>query len=330
MDKSTTTGRGYPIALTSALVLATTAIFIRYLTQTYQMPALVLALWRDGIVTLTLLLVLRLLRPHLLRVERRHLRYLIAYGFLLAIFNAFWTLSVALNGAAVATVLVYCSTAFTALLGRWLLSERLGWYKILAIILCLGGCIFVANALDPAVWRASSMGILTGILAGLGYAIYSLMGRSAAQRGLNPWTTVNYTFGFATIFLLIFNLLPGNFLPGTINRVADFFWLGDALAGWGILFTLAAGPTLLGFGLYNLSLSYLPSSVANLIVTLEPVFTALMAYTLLGERLTAIQILGSAMVMGGVIFLRIFEGRVGDQDQNPLVGPNSESNLLEV
>ncbi len=52
--------RGYTIALISAVFLSTTAIFIRYLTQTYQMPALILAFWRDSFVFLTLLLILGL------------------------------------------------------------------------------------------------------------------------------------------------------------------------------------------------------------------------------------------------------------------------------
>ena len=47
--------RGYPIAVVAAAFLSTTAIFIRHLTQTYQVPALVLALWRDVFVALTLL-----------------------------------------------------------------------------------------------------------------------------------------------------------------------------------------------------------------------------------------------------------------------------------
>lgn len=303
--------RGYFFALVSAAILSTTAIFIRYLTQTYHLPPLVLAMWRDGLVALTLLPVLGLLRPLLLRVKQHHLVYLIIYGLVLAIFNALWTLSVALNGAAVSTVLVYCSTAFTALLGWWLLKERLDWAKLLAVALCLAGCVLVSGALDPAVWRANLASILTGILSGLGYAIYSLMGRSAAQRGLNPWTTLLYTFGFAAVFLLLFNLLPAGFLPGAATQPADFFWLGDRLAGWGILFLLAAGPTVAGFGLYNVSLGYLPSSVANLILTLEPAFTALIAYALLGERLTGLQLSGSMMILAGVVFLRIYEGWLG-------------------
>jgi drug/metabolite transporter (DMT)-like permease len=300
--------RGYTIAVISAAILSTTAIFIRYLTQTYQIPALVLAFWRDIFVMLTLLLVLGAVRPRLLRIARNHLVYLAGYGFVLALFNSLWTLSVSLNGAAVSTVLVYCSAAFTAFLGWLLLKERLTWAKILAIVVCLAGCALVSGALEPGEWQGNLLGVATGISSGLFYAIYSLMGRSASQRGLNPWTTLLYTFGPAAGFLLIFNLLPGGLIPGSAGNLSDFLWLKDSAAGWGILFLLAAGPTVAGFGLYNVSLSYLPSSVANLIVTLEPAFTTVTAYIFLGERLTGIQIGGSLMIIGGVVFLRVYDG----------------------
>ena len=302
--------RGYPIALASAVILATTGIFIRYLTQTYRIPALVLAFWREVFVVLTLLAVLGVFRPARLKARRAHLPYLLVYGLTLAIFNSLWTLSVALNGAAAATVLVYCSAAFTALLGWRLLKERLDRVKLLAVALSLGGCVLAADALNASAWQSNLLGILTGVLSGLGYAAYSLMGRSAAQRGLDPWTTLLYTFGFASLFLLTFNLLPGGALPGAAARPSDLLWLGEAAAGWGILFLLAAGPTVLGFGLYNVSLGYLPSSVANLVVTLEPVFTALFAYFLLGERLAGIQIIGGLLILSGVVFLRLHEGRL--------------------
>ena len=279
------------------------------------MPPLVLAFWRDAFVVLTLLPVLGLLRPLLLHVKRRHLFYLVGYGLVLALFNAMWTLSVALNGAAVATVLVYCSAAFTAGLGWWFLKERLDWAKLVAIAICLGGCVLVSEAIDLTAWRTNLIGILTGILSGSGYALYSLMGRSASQRGLNPWTSLIYTFGFAAVFLLLFNLMPGNLLPGTALHPAALFELGNAWVGWGILFILAAGPTVAGFGLYNVSLSYLPASVVNLIVTLEPVFTTVTAYLLLGERLSGMQVGGSVMILAGVIFLRVYEGWLVRQPQ---------------
>lgn len=307
--------RGYAVALVSAAILSTTAILIRYLTQTYHIPSLVLAFWRDSFVALTILLILRLFFPTLLGVNRTNLLYLIAYGLVLAVFNSLWILSVALDGAAVSTVLVYSSAGFTVLLGWWILKEQLDWGKVLAVLLSLGGCILVSGALDPAAWNANLVGILAGILSGLSYAGYTLMGRSASQRGLNPWTTVLYTFAFAAFFLFLFNRFSGGHIPGAAVKPDDFFWLGNAVRGWAVLYLLAAGPTLTGFGLYNVSLGYLPSGVANLILTTEPVFTATVAYFLLGERLSLIQIGGSLMILGGVVFLRIYEGKQASHNQ---------------
>jgi drug/metabolite transporter (DMT)-like permease len=297
--------RGYLICFCGVVIWSLTGIFIRYLTETYQMPPLVLAFWRDLLVAVALLLVFAVWNRALLKVERGNLRFLLLYGLEISLFNSLWTISVALNGAAVATVLIYSSAAFTAILGWRLFGERLGSYKIVAVSLSLIGCIFVAGAYDLDIWRGTPVGLIVGLLSGLGFAGYSLMGRAAARRGINSWTTLTYGFTFATPFLLFYNLL-GGMLPAGVGSM-DFFMLGDAYLGWGILIFLAIGPTLSGFGLYTLSLAYLPASVANLIATLEPVVTAVLAYLLLGERLALPQWLGGILVMGGVLFLRLEE-----------------------
>jgi drug/metabolite transporter (DMT)-like permease len=301
--------RGYPIALASAVILSNTAILIRHLTLAYRIPPLVLAFWRDAFTALLLFLILRAFRPALTRIAVRDFRFLVAYGLVLAIFNSFWTFSVALAGAAVSTVLGYTSAGFTVILGRWLLKERLDLARILAVASTLGGCVLVSGVLDETLRGQNLVGILAGVLSGLGYAGYSLLGRAASRRGLNAWTTVLYTFGIAAVFLLALNLIAGGSLPGTAGRPAELLWLGNAWAGWGILFLLAAGPTLAGFGLYNVSLGYLPAGVANLIVSLEPVFTAAIASAFLGERLSRWQIVGGLVIIGGVALLRLHEAR---------------------
>ena len=297
--------KAYWIAVASALFLSTTAIFIRFLTVNYNMPALVLAFWRDFFVVLSLLPVMAIKAPHLLHIDRAHLLFLMIYGLLLAVFNSFWTISVALNGAAVATVLCYCSAAFTAILGKWLLDETLGWIKILAIVCSLLGCVLVAGAYEATAWQSNLFGILSGVLAGLAYAAYSLMGRTASQKGLNPWTTLLYTFGFAALILLLLNCFPGFSLIGKVNSLHDLIWLGSSLKGWIVLFLLAAVPTVMGFGLYNVSLQYLPASVVNLIATSEPVFTTIFAYLVFHEQFAGIQWMGSVLVITGVVLLRL-------------------------
>ena len=61
----------------------------------------------------------------------------------------------------------------------------------------------------------------------------------------------------------------------------------------------------MGFGLYNVSLHYLPSSVANLILTSEPIVTSVIAYFMFGEVLTPIQMLGATLILSGVVLIRL-------------------------
>lgn len=301
----TPTNRGYLAALGSAVFLSLTAILIRYLTLTFQLPALVLAFWREVLVALILAAILAVAKPALLRGVRAHFPFLAAYGLVLALFNAAWTLSVVYNGASVATVLAYGSAAFTVLLGWLVLREKLTLVKLASVALSLTGCAMIVDALSAEAWALNAAGMLTGFSAGLLYAVYSLMGRAAALRGLNPWTTLYAIFAIASLYMLAFNLGSGGALPGSVGDARGFFWLGDSLSGWGALLLLAGGPTLLGYGLYNVSLKHLPSSVANLVLTIEPLLTALVAYFAFGEVLTTWQLAGGGLIMAGVLLLRL-------------------------
>lgn len=304
--------QGYLICILGTLIWSFTAIFIRYLTVNYGLPPLVLAFWRDLFVFLILGGVMLLFAPSRLRLSRGQIGFLVFYGLVLSVFNSLWTFSVALNGAAVSTVLAYSSAAFTAVLGWRLFGERLGPVKIVAVSLSLLGCVFVSGAYSPAAWHLNTLGILTGLLSGVAFAAYSLLGKSSSQRQIYPWTALLYTFGFAAVFLLAYNLLPG-VIPGG-NDPANMLFLGNAWVGWAVLLALAAGPTIGGYGLYTVSLTYLPASVANLIATLEPAMTAGLAYVFLDERLSSPELLGSVFIISGVILLRFGEGRA-DQEE---------------
>ena len=82
--------------------------------------------------------------------------------------------------------------------------------------------MLVSGAYDPAALHLNPLGLFTGVFSGLLYAIYSVMGRSASQRNLNPWTTLLYTFGFSVGFILLINLFAQGVVPGTADSLADF------------------------------------------------------------------------------------------------------------
>jgi drug/metabolite transporter (DMT)-like permease len=124
-DAAPSQTRGYLIVLVATFLWSTTPIIIRTLIE-QQMPPLIIAFWRDALIAGILLLALGVFRTDLLRLPRRHLPFFALYGLVLMVFNAAFTISVALNGAAVSTVLAYSSPAFTALFSHWLWRESLG------------------------------------------------------------------------------------------------------------------------------------------------------------------------------------------------------------
>lgn len=282
---SQTPYRGLALAIIATAVWSTTGIFISYLLEHFPLQPLTLAFWRDAIVAVCMLLIMRVAQPSALHITRRDLPFFLVYGFIgLAVFNGLWALSVNFNGAAVATVLAYSSPAFTVLLARPILNERFTPRKIIAVVVSLVGCVLVAKAYSLEAWNLNLWGILAGLGTGLAFSFYNLAGRWSAKRFPNAWTITTYGFVFAALGLLL------------TQRPDTILSLGTAWEGWFILLLLAV-PTILGYGLYAASLRYLQASVAGLIASLEPVLTAVMAIFILGESLLPLQWLGAALIL---------------------------------
>ncbi len=73
------------------------------------------------------------------------------------------------------------------------------------------------------------------------------------------------------------------------------------MAGWLSVTYLGIGVSLGAYGLYNFSITRMPAAKASMYMNLIPVFTLIFGMIILGERLTPMQWLASALVLGGVI-----------------------------
>jgi drug/metabolite transporter (DMT)-like permease len=301
------TSPGYLIGLTATLLLSFTGILISYLNRTYQLPSLVLAFWRDLFVVLGLVVAFALFSRGRFRLRASLWGFFVLYGLSLSLFNSMWTFSVQFNGAAIATVLAFSSPAMTAVLAHFILREQINRVKLISIALSLPGIALVSGAVDPSAWKINPAGIAFGLLTGFFFACYNMLGKTSSNKSIDPWTTMLYGFSNAAVFLFLFNVLL-NALGGQ-SAVGNFLWLGNSWSGWALLLILGIGPTIGGFGLYLVSLGYLPATVANLIGALEPAFTAIWAYLLFHEQLTAVQVVGSLLVFASVIILRFSEER---------------------
>lgn len=300
--KNTTSSQGYISAFSAVLLWSFSGILISYLSRDYAVPSFVIAFWSVLFVVLGMFVGLSVFNRSLLRIARSQLKFMILYGFTFAVFHSTWTLSVQYNGAAVATFMVYSSPAMTAILSRFIFKENFNTIKIISILLSLVGTVLISGAYNLSTWNLNWLGILFGLLSSPFFAFYNLEGKYVSERSINPWAATLYCFTFASIFLVFFNI--GMDALSNKPLLSEMLWLGDSAPGWGALLLLGIGPTLGGFGLYTLSLRHLTPTVANLIATLEPAFTAVWAYFLLHERFDAVQWAGSILILTGVILLR--------------------------
>ena len=295
--------RGYLIVLAAAMLWSTSGVFMGYLTRTAGVPPLWVAFWRDGAAALLLAGGLGVLRPSLLRVSRRDLAFLTTFALLgLAWVEVVWTYSVAYNGASIATVLAYTAPAFVALFSWKLFNEPIGWRMIAAIAVVIVGCALVAQIVGAGAvrWNPGEIGV--GLLGGIGFAVYGLFGKAAARRGINPWTTTAYVCGLAAVALLALGVVLAWVGRGPARPV----WaVSDDPQAWLYLALLAIIPTLIGDSLYMIGMGYMRVSMASLICSLEPVFTAAAAFVALGERLSPMQVTGSLIIVGAIVALQV-------------------------
>ena len=289
----TTYQKGLLIAFAGTIIWASTGIFIGYLFAHYTIQPLTLSFWRALFMAAAMFAFFSLTKRSVLRISRGQLKFLLFYGVIvLPVMNVSWTSSVQLNGASVATVLVYSSPGFTALLALPLLKEPFTLKKFFAVILSVAGCVLVAKAYTPEVWQSNGWGFVVGIFSGVAMAAYSLAGRWSAKQFADSWTITAYGFLFVAATLLV------------TQTPASLFSLGAQYDGWLILLALALGPSVFGFGFYTMSLHYLPASTSAIIASLEPVLTAIMAIFILGESLNIIQWLGAAITVAAVVLVQ--------------------------
>lgn len=292
-SSQTMTLRGYVLVLISTMLMSTTAIFIKALLVDYNMEPLALAFLRVLIVTSAMALGIFLLKRAYFKIQRHHLLYFILMGVLgVGMHQLLWVNSVRLNGASVATVLVYIQPTIVALISVRFLGETLDRNKIIALVLTLIGIVLVAQVYKPETLNVNLLGLLVGIGTAFTWAAYALFGRYTSVR-YPAWTSLFYAFLFGALFLLPLQIF-----------VQDPLSLGTQWGGWAILFFLSLGPTLGGFGLYTIGLSQVPASVVTLVGTLEPVFTIILAYFLFNEQLDWLQIIGAGLILFSVILLR--------------------------
>ncbi|MEA4966001.1 MAG: EamA family transporter [Oscillospiraceae bacterium] len=190
----------------------------------------------------------------------------------------------------VAAVLLYTAPMFVMLLSVLLFREKLTGKKILALLLAFFGCVLVSGLGSGA--AVSTAGLLLGLGSGFFYALYSIFGRYAINRGYDSWTMTFYTFLFCAVGCVPFSNWGG--IAATVS--AD-----RALLLW--ILTLGVVTAFLPYLLYSLGLQYMESSKASILASIEPVVGTLVGTFVFHEKITGMGVAGILLVLCSIAVL---------------------------
>lgn len=201
-----------------------------------------------------------------------------------------YAFAVRMIGPSVTTVLLYTYPALVSVIGWLFLSERFPPRRVAAVVLTFAGCALAAGVFASGT-PIAPLGIVLGLCAGLGYAVFNILSFRTMRR-TPRLTLMAYTFALSAVEMAI---AAG--VSHTLPTIAGWDW-----AAWGTVGLMVAVPTFAAIMLYLGGIQRLGAPQAAIVSTLELPFAVLFATLAFpGERLSALQLLGAGIVLGGVV-----------------------------
>ncbi len=235
--------------------------------------------------------------PGKLRIRLRDVWMFIGTGIVsVVLFNISYFYTMTHTDASVAVVLLYTSPVFIMLMSAVLFKEKITPVKLVALVLTVGGCVLVAGLLGGG-YTIPPFCILTGLGAGLFYALYTIFGRYALAR-YDTVTVTFYTFFFGLI---------GSTPLGKIGATVSTFRADPMLLLWGAGIGLVS--TVLPYFFYTWGLRRMDSGKAAILVAVEPLVGALIGMTVYHESHDALKLLGMGCIFAAIILLNLPDGR---------------------
>lgn len=272
-----------------------------------EVSPLAVSFWRLALASLVLGPLAWRHRPRrpLTGQERRSIVILGLIGTAMATMTQFigTNLSLATNAALITAL----EAVATVLLAAIFLGERLTPRLMLSCVAALGGVLMLSDLdwgqLDLFSGRyALGNGLL--VVSILCYAIYTIVGKGLVAT-LPPLVITGYPFVLATAAM---GLICLAFDPTTFTAIPT--WTG---AVWTGLVFLGIACTAVAYLVWNAVLVSGNVGTMSLTLYIQPVFGALAAWALLGERLSEKALIGAAAVVAAVMLVAVRPRQARDE-----------------
>ncbi|ACC83556.1 DMT family transporter [Nostoc punctiforme] len=216
----------------------------------------------------------------------KEIAFLIAVGLVHVLGRLSWTWALTQTGAANANALGSLNPLFTTL-GGWLFFNQIFGRKfIIGLILAIIGAIAVGFE-DLLRSNNNFTGDAVALISSIFYAANFLLIEQIRNK-------------FSIITILLWRCVIATSLMVPVVLIFEKQPFPVSLSGWLVVFALAAICESLGHGLIVYSLKTFSSGFISLLLLLNPVIVAILAWILFSENLSIFNLLGLALIVGGI------------------------------
>ncbi len=284
--------RGFFFILGATTLWGVSATVAKFLF-TEQVDVLVLVQLRMTISLIVFGGILAVIRPGLLRIHANDLPGMALMGIIGGAGSNFtYYYAIQQTNVATAILLQYMAPLLVLAYAAISKAERVTMAKIAAGIVSLAGCFLAVGETGGKLSSMSTSGLIAGLASAFCWGFANIWLRRLLNR-YAAWTTVFYTFLFASLFWMF------------VNPPWKLVTAGYSAGLWGTFFIFAMISILIPHSLYFLGVRHLTASRAIITATSEPILAIVSAYLILGETLSPVQIIGSALVIAAIAALQI-------------------------
>lgn len=213
----------------------------------------------------------------------------------------FWHHAIEAVGAGLATVLGNLQVLIVGVVAFLVFGERPSRATVLALPVVLVGVVLISGVIGEGAYGTDpALGVVLGLLTALCYAGYLLLIRLGGRDPRRPAGPV----AIATLSTAVVAALTGT-ITGDLDLTP-----GPASLAWLALLGLTSQS--IGYLCISISLPRLPAVVTSIILLVQPVMTVGLSMVLLGERPSPAQLLGVALVIGGIAVATVPVARLRD------------------
>ena len=251
-----------------------------------------------GSVLLIILFVLGKGRFHL-REHKRDFLFILLSGIAMGASWMFLYEAYQQIGVSLASLLYYCGPVIVMVLSPLIFKEKLTLPKVIGFLIVLTG-IFLVNGQSSG--GGNAWGLFCGAMSAVMYFFMVTLNKQSRQITGMENAVIQLTVSFLAVAVFV------GFKQAFVLHIPDGAWL------W--ILILGIVNTGIGCYLYFSPLSQLPVQTVAICGYLEPLSAVVFAAILLNERMTIIQIIGAACIIGGAMVGELIKSRQANV-QNP-------------